>query len=150
MKGSSSEPLMDVIDSDEFTAKLVELCLKSGLAGFPRGPRDRHILMKSVVLALDRSRVYSASEIGDRLSYWLADIGRAIESDHVSLRRMLVDDKYLERDSGGLRYQASSGGPADRLFSADVESVDVYMAIGEGMKAIAQRKHEYLRKRRDA
>ena len=62
-----------VITRDEFNKRLVELCLKSGLTGFPRKFRDRHILLRSVALTLGAAREYTESELDDRLTFWLTD-----------------------------------------------------------------------------
>ena len=84
------------ITRDEFSARLADLCLKSGLTGFPRKSRDRHILMKSVVLTLGGSRRYDEREIDDKLIFWLTDIAHSMDFDHVSLRRELVDAGRLQ------------------------------------------------------
>ena len=80
-----------LIAREEFVSRLIDLCLKSGMAGFPRKLRDRHILLKSVVLTLDVAKGHTEREIDDRLQFWLTDVARAIDEDRVSLCRLLVD-----------------------------------------------------------
>ena len=133
-----------MMTADEFKTRLAELCLKSGMVGFPRKAPDRHIILKSVILTLDAGREYAGSEIDDRLAFWLVDIGRSIELDHVTLRRELVDERYLEREADGSSYRVAGPGPARELFGPDVESVDVYEAIGFAMRTEAQQKHRYM------
>lgn len=133
---------------DEFAARLVDLCLKSGLTGLPRRSRDRHILLKSVVLTLKTGEEYSESDIDDRLAFWLVDVGRSIDVDRVSLRRSLVDEGYLKREKDGSRYMASSEGKSTgSLFEPEVDGVDVYEAIGIGMKQIQEKKRQHLGQR---
>ena len=132
-----------LISRSEFEARLAELCLKSGLAGFPSKNRDQHILLKSVVLTLNETSEYSESEIDDRLIFWLSDIAQSIDFDHVSLRRGLVDEGYLQRDKSGTVYRVSDSGPRQGVFDADIDGVDVYEFIGASMKLIQRRKEEY-------
>ena len=47
-----AEVMPETIDVELFSTRLVELCLKAGLHTMPRRPRDRHILLKSVVLTM--------------------------------------------------------------------------------------------------
>ena len=136
-----------VIDRGELVTRLIDLCLKSGLTGMPRKIRDQHIMFKSVVLTLNKGVDYGERDIDDKLAFWLADIGRSIDTDRVSLRRWLVDTKYLERTKDGSSYKVCFAGPGQRLFALDVENIDVYEAIGVAMKSIEQRKREYTRRR---
>tara|TARA_B100000949_G_C13896492_1_gene290893 strand:+ start:138 stop:461 length:324 start_codon:yes stop_codon:yes gene_type:complete len=72
-----------LISRSEFESLFSELCLKS------------------VVLTLNETSEHAESEIGDRLIFWLSDIAQSIDLDHVSLRRRLVDERYLEREKSG-------------------------------------------------
>jgi len=138
--------MTDAISRDEFVERLKDLCLKSGITGLPRRSRDRHFLLKSVVLTLSPRGNYAEREIDDKLAYWLADIGRSIDLGLVSLRRSLVDEGFLLRELGGSSYRVGVGGPHEKLFDTAVESVDVYRVIGKGMKKIQDKRREYLNK----
>ena len=133
-----------VIGNDEFTGRLVDLCLKSGLKGIPRRERDQHILLKSVALTLNPTREYTEGEMDDKLAFWLSDIARSIDLDRVTLRRWLVNEEYLIRQRDGTSYRVSIPAEGRVCFEASVEDIDVYEAIGLGMKSIAQKKREYL------
>ena len=134
---------MDSVKRDEFQTRLVELCLRSGVTGFPRKQRDRHILLKGVALTMDRARGYTEAEVNDLLAFWLSDVGRSVHFDHVSLRRLLVDEGYLHRDGAGSEYRVQPAGSGELGFDTDVENLDVYRLIGLGMKAARERKHRY-------
>ena len=94
-----------MIPLDEFVERLCKLGADRGPRGFPRKRRDREILMKSIVLLLDGTRAYTEPEINTSLLAWNRDVAPAIETDHVTLRRLLVDYGHLERTADGSRYR---------------------------------------------
>ena len=128
---------------EQFEERMAELCLRSGMAGFPRKRRDQHILLKSVVLTLDRDKEYTEREIGDNMAFWLADICTSVDLDHVTLRRLLVDTGYLVRDANGSRYRVADPVGAEGMFAPEVEIVDVYESIGRALKRNAERKKAF-------
>ena len=99
------------------------------------------------MLTLDRLKEYTERDVDDQLAFWLADIGRSIDFDRVSLRRWLVDTGYIEREKDGSSYRVGVIGPGQGMFEPDVEDVDVYEVIGLSMKQIVQRKQEHLTER---
>jgi hypothetical protein len=94
-----------VISAEEFVERLCLVGADRGPRRFPRAARDREILMQSFVLGLDSSREYTERQINEALRAWKRDIAPAIETDHVTLRRLLVDFGQLERNPGGERYR---------------------------------------------
>ena len=141
---SRSEAQTPPTTREQFVGRLAGLCLKSGLSGFPRKSSDRHILLKSVALTLDKTKGYTAGEIDERLIFWLTNIARSIDFDHVSLRRDLVDERYLERDKRGRSYRVSAG--RQGMFAPEVEDVDVYESIGVALKLIKLRRRQYMQR----
>jgi hypothetical protein len=134
---------MNTLTVKQFEERMAELCLRSGTVGLPRKLLARHILLKSVVLTLDRHKDYTEQQIGDRLAYWLVDICRAIDLDHVTLRRLLVDSGYLERNDDGSRYRVADPVGAEGMFAPEVDGVDVYESIGRALKRDAERKKAF-------
>ena len=101
---------MEVITRQEFTERLVQLCVSSGLRGIPRKIRDRHILLKSITLTLELKSEYAEHELNDELRSWLSEVGKTIRRvDHVNLRRLLVDQEYVGRSRDGSRYWVAVG-----------------------------------------
>jgi hypothetical protein len=133
---------MAMITLDEFVERLCRLGGDPGPRPFPRARRDREILIESIVVRLDSARVYSEAEINDALKAWLCEVAPAIATDHVTLRRLLVDHGRLERRADGRAYQV--GFPARVVaFELDVYDVDVAATVA------AYRAHvEERRKRR--
>ncbi len=128
------EPL---ITRAEFERRLVALCLSGGAPGMPRRPRDRRILLRSVVLGWHPGGSLTEPEINELLSLWLAGPGRTLELDHVSLRRELVDAGFLVRDAAGEAYRLRPEGLGAAPFTADVAGVDPE-AVLEAARAEAE------------
>ena len=116
---------------------------RARLRDFPRKRRDQHILLKSVALTLDPIGTYTERAITDKLIFWLTDIGQSMDFDHVSLRRLLVDEGYLMRDNAGTEYRVGRQGSCEVGFEAEVDDLDVYAEIGVGKKALLDRKRRY-------
>lgn len=130
-----------MITLDEFVERLCRLGADRGPRGFPRKPRDRAILMKSIVMLLDSDRTYSERQINALLEAWKRDIAPAIETDHVTLRRLLVDRGQLERSADGRAYRVGFP-PAAAVFDLEVWDVDLRATIA------AYREQEQDRRRR--
>ena len=106
---------------------------------FPRGGRDREILIKSIMLLLPSDRTYAEGEINALLQAWNREVAPAIDSDHVTLRRLLVDYGHLERTADGRRYRV--GFPARPVaFALEVDDVDVRATIAAYRKYAEQRR----------
>ncbi|MBM4385616.1 MAG: DUF2087 domain-containing protein [Deltaproteobacteria bacterium] len=110
-----------MISLEEFVERVLKLGADRGPRGFPRGRRDREILMKSITLELDEKATYSEREVNEQLKRWLREIAPAIEIDHVALRRTLVDYGYLERTRNGSAYRV---GFPPKAVAFDVEVYD--------------------------
>ncbi len=117
-----------MITLDEFVERLCRLGADRGPRGFPRKQRDRAILMKSILLLLDSTRTYSEPEINELLADWNRTVAPAIETDHVTVRRLLVDQGHLERTADGRAYRVGFPGRAV-AFDLDVDDVDVRATI---------------------
>lgn len=89
---------------------------------------DFLVVLASAALAVGRGREYTEAEVNAALRDWLAGPGAMLATDHVELRRWLVDSGLLERDGYGRRY-ARSG--------AAGEWVDVFVAL-EGADLAAE------------
>ena len=117
------------ITSREFRRRITALCLGGVGPGLPRKQRDRHILLKSVALLLGHGRAYTESTINTALKLWLATAGPAVRLDHVSLRRHLIDEGYVTRDSVGSRYEVSPSCEWSNLFEPEVDNADPLEAV---------------------
>jgi hypothetical protein len=82
---------------------------KSGFgAGLPRRRNDRWILLFSARAALPTGERWNEKTLNELLAAWLARLGGRLELDHVTLRRALIDEGFLERVADGSRYWTST------------------------------------------
>lgn len=117
-----------MISPEEFVERLCRLGADRGPRRFPRKFRDREILTKSIVMLLDSNRRYSERQINDVLQEWRRDVAPAISSDHVTVRRLLVDYGHLERTADGTMYQVGFP-PRPVVFDLEVDDIDVRATI---------------------
>jgi hypothetical protein len=129
-----------------FIQRFANLCLRSGLSGFPKDELDQQILLKSIVLTLDSSTTLTEKEINEKLNYWINTISQIKKFDHSTLRRRLVDEGYLTRDKDGTRYQVAQPGPHAQLFEAEVDQMDVLEVITNAREEMARRKQAFMEK----
>lgn len=134
---------MSHIEASQFKNRFVSLIL--GGQGFPKKHVDRHILFISATLGLEPHRHYSESELNDELRKWAALLGARVNLDHVSLRRFLVDEHYIRRDTTGESYELAT---TDRPYTFDqsIETLDLEAVVNEARMARELKKQQYLSK----
>jgi len=117
-----------MVSPEEFVERLCLLGADRGPRGFPRKRRDREILMKSFLMGLDSATSYGESEINEAIQRWNREVVPAIETDHVTVRRHLIDYGLLERTADGQAYRV--GFPARPMaFDLEVDEIDVRATI---------------------
>ena len=131
---------MPHIDAALFQKRFVSLILRSG--DMPKRQIDRHILLLSAALGLEPQRQYTEREINDQLARWTARYGHSVNLDHVTLRRYLVDEHYVQRDSAGRAYELT---PSDWPYTYDpsIAALDLEALAEEGRATREQMKQRY-------
>jgi hypothetical protein len=117
-----------MISVEEFVERLCRLGADRGPRRFPRKRRDRDILMKSIVMRMDSSRTYTEPEVNELLMNWNRQVAPCIDSDHVTVRRLLVDYGKLERTADGAHYRVGFP-PGDTLFDLEVDDIDLVATV---------------------
>jgi len=84
--------------------------------------------------AVPADATVSEREVNDRLLAWLAGPGAMLSTDHVGLRRWLVDLGFVERDGYGRAYRRTAHPP-----TAYAEAVAALAAIDTAAVAEAAR-----------
>lgn len=139
---------MDRITSKEFETRLGSMCLQQSGLSLPRKRRDQMILFKSVAMAFRPNQTYTESNVNATIERWLGQVGRGSELDHVSLRRHLVDEGFLERDAAGVAYRVVGTKTAD-LFDPAIDALDPQQIVENARALRDRRKHDYLDKAGD-
>jgi tRNA(adenine34) deaminase len=108
------------------------------LGGLASGRQhDFRVVLAAAALALDEGTDYTEAEVNERLKHWLANAGAMLDTDHVELRRWLVDMRLVERDGYGRRYRRS--GPASDFASPlhALGGYDLGVIAAESREAVA-------------
>jgi hypothetical protein len=129
-----------MISAAQFEERLAAICLGGAGTAFPRRMRDRHILYRSIIQRLDLYRKYPEGELNEALQQWLLDIGTSLDIDHVTLRRYLIDERYLSRDANGNAYQVNPAGSNFVEFEPSIAGIDSFMVIQAAKDRVAERK----------
>ncbi len=132
---------MSHITESQFTDRFVALILSG--KELPKKQLDRHIVLISSILKLEPGRRYSEKEINEQLQIWVIRFGRSFGLDHVTLRRYLVDEKYLVRDPAGGTYELASEMPY--TFDQSIRELDLEKVISEAKQARELKKQQYLK-----
>ena len=87
--------------------------------GFPRRRRDLWIFLHAGAQALGDAPLTEMA-FNDKLMFWLASLGPRVIVDHVTVRRALVDEGFVERDASGSAYRRSSAYERNVIFEEAV------------------------------
>ena len=127
-----------MISVEEFLERLCRMCGERPRP-LPRRRQDREILFKSILMQLDSSRTYTEPEVNEILQAWNEQVAPAIETDHVTLRRMLVDQGQLERTANGDSYRV--GFPTrPPAFDLEIDDLDLPPTIAAYRTAFTHRR----------
>jgi hypothetical protein len=110
----------------------------------PRKPLDRQIVLISAIVGLERQRKYSEGELNDELQKWTILFGRRYNLDYVTLRRYLIDERYLVRDPSGRAYELGILEQLPYTFDPTLATLDLEALIGEARAARELKKRQYL------
>ena len=133
---------MPHITEAQFTDRFASLVL--GGRELPKKQLDRHILLISSILKLEPGRRYSENELNDELRTWTSRFGGPFGLDHVTLRRYLVDEKYLARDPAGGTYELAPDG-LPYTFDPALRALDLDQLVSAAKQARELKKQQYLK-----
>jgi hypothetical protein len=89
--------------------------------------RDFALVLGAAAQGFPHGRIFTEREVNDVLRTFLAEAGSMLATDHVELRRWLIDFSLLERDGFGRAYTA--GAPATEFAAAAAELSKVDLAL---------------------
>ncbi len=93
--------------------------------------------MAAAALAFEVQREYSEAEVNAVLKAWLAGAGAMLATDHVELRRWLVDCGLVVRDGFGRRYVRVPAPVAFAAAVAELAGADLAAVAREAMESDA-------------
>jgi hypothetical protein len=77
------------------------------LTALPRRPHDLEVFLMLAAARFEPQRAYSEAQVNDLLQAWLEPFSSPFGVDHVTVRRSLVDSRFLVRDQAGSTYRLS-------------------------------------------
>jgi len=92
-------------------SRLERLAVKNGLSLGLMGEADRAAMLAFAAIHFLPGTGYDEKAVNAILRDWLGESGTMLRSDHVEIRRWLVDTGWLERDGFGRRYALAAGAP---------------------------------------
>ena len=131
-----------MITLDQFVERMCKLGAAHGRRRFPRKQLDRSIMMKSILMQMDSAITYSEAEVNELLIRWGQQIAPAIETDHVTIRRLMVDYGYLERTASGSRYRVGFP-PSSVAFELEIDDLDLRATVAAYRDFVARQRAEH-------
>lgn len=93
-------------DHREKAQRVLKRLLANGpLTAVPRRASDQGLLIALAASRFVAHRSYSESEVNQLLQAWLEGFSAPFGIDHVTLRRLVVDSRLLNRDKFGSTYR---------------------------------------------
>lgn len=104
----SPEPPV-LVGPEQFTSRVRALQRASGGGRvWPTRQLDRWILLHAAARRIAPGEELPEREANARIQNWLLGLGALLRVDFVTVRRMLVDEGFWDREDGGTRYRRSS------------------------------------------
>lgn len=116
-----SEPL---IRTETFVASIGKTFGSGRLRVYPKGRTDRLCFLGAAAFALFRETPMSENEVNAALASWLQAMEAGDALDHVTMRRYLVDERFLARSKDGTGYHIDQAALL-ATFAEDIATLDV-------------------------
>jgi hypothetical protein len=89
--------------------RLAAIVVKEGVSLGLLGDADRALVLALAACAIEPGREHREADINRILEQWLEGPGAMLGTDHVELRRWLVDAGFVSRDGFGRAYVRGEG-----------------------------------------
>lgn len=113
--------------------RLESLVLKNGLHLGLLSESDRTLMLALAACTIEPRRSLRENEVNQCLADWLTDVGAMVHTDHVELRRWLVDSGYVSRDGWGHAYFR---GPAQIDKTQKILGMTDRVALASAVRAV--------------
>ncbi len=119
-----------MISEQQFKTSIIKTFGNGPVAKFPKSHQDRLIFFGAAALHLAGQSPYSEKQLNNKLMAWLTEIQANNVMDYVTLRRSLVDFRFVERDKAGKRYKVLESDLAT-VFERPILTLDLHTIIEE-------------------
>ena len=131
-----------MISEQQFKTSIAKTFGRGPLAKFPKRHQDQLIFFGAAALHLAGQPTYSEKEINGKLMAWLIEMEANNVMDHVTLRRSLVDFRFVERDSAGRQYTVAESDLA-AVFEKPILTLDLHTIIEEARAEREARRRQW-------
>jgi hypothetical protein len=100
---------------------LKRLLANGPLTGLPKRQADQELLLQLAASRFEAHRTYRENEVNELLRNWLQTFCAPFGIDHVTLRRCLIDARFLTRDAPGSMYRTGSRKSGERTADAAID-----------------------------
>jgi hypothetical protein len=119
--------------------------LKGGpLDHMPKRKGDLDVLLALAAARFVPDRIYAEPMVNEALLQWLDQFTAQAVFDHVTLRRYMVDLRFLVRDAAGRTYRANFA-KVDQTITPDARSIDIAGIVVSLARARDSRRQEHAR-----
>ena len=139
--------MMMHITEEQFATRFIPLVMGGGSL-HKKKVEDQHILFVSAVLELDHNREYNEADLNSALKPWSAAFGEGFGLDHVTLRRYLIDEKYILRDAAGTVYRVNTN-KLPVTYDEAITGLDLERMLEEAHREREERKRKFMQSKND-
>ena len=130
------------IAKDEALKALRRMLANGPLTDLPRNRPDQVLLFALAAGRFEAGRTYDEKGVNEVLRGWLEGASVPFGVDHVTVRRCLVDARFLVRDKAGTGYQVAPSRIREAI-ADDAQGLDPGAIIAEVQRVRAERKREH-------
>ena len=98
---------------DASQRSLRRLLANGRLTALPKRPSDQLLLATLAVSRMDAGKTLTEAAVNESLVAWLEDVSEPYGIDHVTMRRLLVDSRLLDRTPSGSTYIVNAAKSAE-------------------------------------
>lgn len=114
--------------------KLLRRLVNGGpIRRLPKSRKDTDVFLALAASGLDPREVYAETDINEALIEWMEEFTCPINLDHVTIRRYLVDHRFVQRKEKGTNYRANQT-MINAVIEPEARSVEpqlIYRAVQE-------------------
>ncbi|MGB0386548.1 MAG: DUF2087 domain-containing protein [Ardenticatenaceae bacterium] len=131
-----------MISEQQFKTSIAKMFGRGHLAKFPKRHQDQLIFFGAAALHLAGEPTYTEKEINRTLMAWLTEMQADNVIDYVTLRRSLVDFRFVERDRVGREYTVAESDLAT-VFEKSIFTLDLHTIIEQAQAEREARRRKW-------